>query len=154
MNIGEYFEELKQRVLLKFWKEEEKLALAKLMYEIYRVDGQFGPQETEHFHSFFDEEDESRLSSLSLKDAVETLKSDPDKMDLVYILIIDALFADSDYDKVEQAFVDQLVDKYGLSKQKLTEEIAKQQNEILTEALENYIKNIEKTNLGKLHKDN
>ena len=83
MNIGEYFEELKQRVLLKFWKEE----------------------------------DESRLASLSLEDAVNTLKADSDRMELVYMLIVDALFSDYDYDKIEQTFVDRLVRKHGLSRE-------------------------------------
>ena len=63
MLLKEIFESAVNNVVLKFWSQSEKEALLKIVYEIYRSDQEFAPEEEKDFNEQLTQTKEALLQN-------------------------------------------------------------------------------------------
>ena len=111
---------------LKNWSKEEKSSLLRIVYEVYNADHNFSEKEEIEFKEILSKlklswkED---ISGINLDTAMEILKKDTQKMEIVYTYIARGVYSDGLYDFKEQEFIKKLALKYGLSLSKLENSI-------------------------------
>ena len=145
MLLKEIFESAVNDVVLKFWSQSEKEALLKIVYEIYRSDQEFAPEEEKDFNEQLTSlgVDVEQLNKLSVEEAAAILRSDKVKKELMYIILAEAIFKDNDYDKMEKSFVEKLISKYGINEAELKEQINAKRDKILGDELKAWVKEID-----------
>jgi len=107
---------------LKDWSKEEKSCLFRIIYEVYNADQNFSELEVIEFKKNLSKlklswkED---ISGINLDAAIELLKKDPQKMEIVYTYIARSVYSDGLYDFKEQEFIKNLAVRYELSLSKI-----------------------------------
>ena len=116
-----YVKQIIEKIKIRKWPTHERNALFRIIYEIYNSDGDFNSKEKQDFNkrSFGLGIEIDEIKNLNFNKAIETLKRSSQKMKIVHFWIATSIFADDDYDKVEQAFVDTMISKYKLNESDL-----------------------------------
>ena len=148
MFLENLFEDVFENIILKFWSHEEKVALLKLLYEIYNSDHDFSEEEVQDFNKRLAalDVDMDQISKLSVDNAVEILQSDKLKHDLIYIVLAEAVFKDEDYDDIEKEYMKKFVDKYNIDENRLKEKMNESKNRKIEHIMRKWI---EEMNEGK-----
>lgn len=140
MKMPEFLQPVFRRLRRATWPEERRKALLRVVYEIYRSDGEMSRSEEAAFHELAGslglEGHDPR--ELELSSAMGVLKTDERTMDVVYRVMADALFEDGDYDEAEQALVARLVARFGLAEDELEARIRTVRDRLLEDALEEW----------------
>jgi hypothetical protein len=111
---------------LKNWSKEEKSSLLRIVYDVYNADNNFSELEEKEFRENLSKlklswkED---ISGINLDTAMDILKKDPLKMEIVYSHIARGVYSDGLYDFKEQEYIKNLALKYDLSLSKLESSI-------------------------------
>ncbi len=130
----------------RFWSEEEREALLRVVYEIYNSDYAFTPHEVRDFNEKLGAlgVDMDRVRDLALPEAMQILHRDKFKRELIYIIMAEAIFCDDDYDSVEREFMEKLIEKYDLPRQSVYEKISQIQAEKLDAVLTQWLREMER----------
>lgn len=123
--------------LVRFWSQESRRALARVLFELYHADGEFSPAEQAELDAFSARlgVDVASAGQGDVHAAFEVLAKDPHKKRVAYVWMAAALFADGDFGGHERCFVDDVVKKYGLDEESLRAEIRKYEGRQLAETL-------------------
>ncbi|HNW89547.1 MAG TPA: hypothetical protein PKN48_07770 [Bacteroidales bacterium] len=145
MNIHNYLDEWVDKFKILKWAKSDRENLFRIILEIYNADGTYSEEEKSDFKRRsrglgIDEED---IKHIDLQKAIAALKPDALKMELVHFWLASALFADEDFDKVEQSFIDGIITKYGLNEQRLREIIKTIQDKKIDHAIRHWYSEIE-----------
>lgn len=127
LKILEYFEEIKLSFVTRNWSNEDKLTITKLIHRIYNSDAVFTSEESKHYQSLLDNLNVSidALVNFDVVNGMDNLKKDPDKMEYVYSWIGDAILRDGNFLSEEKEFVKDFAKKFGLSEEKIVQEVNK-----------------------------
>lgn len=145
MNLQYFFPDVFENVVLKFWSQKEKVALLKIIYEIYHSDNAFTIDEANDFNERLEKLDVAinQIKQMNLHEAVAILQDDKLKEELVYIVLAQAIFKDEDFDDFEQEFINRFVEKYNISEEKLNHHIKRIRDKKLDKILSDWINEIE-----------
>ena len=125
MNLINLFNHDHGHTISKSWDIADRIALGRILYEIYWIDGEFSGAEKQALKEkikLLDIEQE-QIDEICVDEALKRVTKDSLKMDLVYIWIADALFADDILKNSEIEFVNAIIEKYRLSEKKLQKRI-------------------------------
>lgn len=124
--------------LVRFWAHEARLALARVLHEVYHADGHFSAEEQLSFDAFLARlrVGKEEVTELDLGKALALLEADRRKRALTYVWIAHALFSDGSLSAEEKDFVTRIVEKYKLDDKALRAEIARVQKQRIEEILE------------------
>jgi len=149
MRITRYFKEIMAEIIPQFWSQEEKEALLRIIYEIYTCDYTFSPYEVKDFKKKLNVLgcDMKRVKRLNLDEAIDILKKNKLKKELIYIIIAEAIFKDEDYDSIEREYIDRFVKKYDIPQDILNDKITRIRNEKFEKVLFEWYRQIKNTNL-------
>ena len=144
MLLENLFEDVFENIILKFWSHEEKVALLKLLYEIYNSDHDFSEEEVQDFNKRLAalDVDMDQINKLSVDNAVEILQSDKLKHDLIYIVLAEAVFKDEDYDDIEKEYMKKFVEKYNIDENRLKEKMNESKNRKIEHIMRDWIEEI------------
>jgi len=144
MLLEDLFRNVIENIVLKFWSQEEKEALLKILYEIYNIDHEFSIEEVKHFNDKLNaiNVDSDRIKTLPLKDAVKILQTDKLKKDLIYIVLAEAIFKDEDYDMMERSYIEKIIQEYDIDEKKLKGKIKEIRDKKFEKVLKGWIKEI------------
>ena len=144
MLLKNLFEDVFENIILKFWSHEEKVALLKLLYEIYNSDHDFSEEEVQDFNKRLAalDVDMDQINKLSVDNAVEILQSDKLKHDLIYIVLAEAVFKDEDYDDIEKEYMKKFVEKYNIDENRLKEKMNESKNRKIEHIMRDWIEEI------------
>ena len=145
MNLQYFFADVFENVVLKFWSQKEKVALLKIIFEIYHSDNVFTIDEANDFNERLEKLDVAinQIKQMNLHEAVSILQDDKLKEELVYIFLAQAVFKDEDFDGFEQEFINKFVAKYNISEEKLNHHIKRIRDKKLEAILSEWINEIE-----------
>ena len=131
--------------LVNTWTQESRNALARVLHEVYMADGNFTPLERSDFGSFLSRigAKASEVEKIDLGDALTRLDKDPVHRKVAYVWIAHALFVDGGYNAAEQAFVDRIVEKYGLDGEALRAEVKATQYRKIEEGMKAILAELE-----------
>lgn len=145
MFLGRLFKSAIENIVLRFWSQEEKEALLRILHEIYNCDHEFSAEEVKDFNDRLRSlnVDYERIKALPIEDAVRILHEDKLKKDIIYLVLAEAIFKDEDFDSIEKIYIDNFVQKYSIDKERLKEKIKEVRDRKFEEALRGWIKEIE-----------
>lgn len=145
MNILNYLDEWVDKFKILRWAKTDRENLFRILLEIYNADGTYSEEEKADFkrRSQGIGIEEEEIKQIALQKAIDALKPDAPKMELVHFWIASALFADEDFDKVEQSFIDGIITKYSLNEQRLREIIKTIQDKKIDHAIRHWYSEIE-----------
>ncbi len=145
MNLQYFFADVFENVVLKFWSQKEKVALLKIIYEIYHSDNAYTIDEANDFNKRLEklDVDINQIKQVNLHEAVSILQDDKLKEELVYIFLAQAIFKDEDFDDFEQEFLNRFVEKYNISEETLNHHIKRIRDKKLDKILSDWINEIE-----------
>lgn len=131
--------------LVKLWKQETRDALGRVLYEVYNADGAFTTSERNDFETFLANigADAARVKSLDLGASLALLEKDPVHRKVTYVWIAHALFADDALNNSEKAFVERIIEKYGLDGESLRAEIKATQSRKIEEGMKAILAELE-----------
>lgn len=123
--------------LVRTWKQESRDALARVLHEVYMADGNFTELERTDFGAFLSNigAKASEVEKIDLGAAMALLDKDPVHRKVAYVWIAHALFVDGGYNAAEKAFVERIVEKYGLDGEALRAEIKATQSRKIEEGM-------------------
>jgi uncharacterized tellurite resistance protein B-like protein len=123
--------------LVTTWKPESRVALARVLHEVYMADGNFTPLERDDFGAFLARigAKASEVEKIEFDDALALLGKDPVHRKVAFVWIAHALFVDGGYNADEKAFVDRVVSKYGREGEALRAEIKATQSRKIEEGM-------------------
>ena len=121
MNIINYLDEWIDKFKILKWPKSDRENLFRILLEIYNSDGTYTEDERADFkrRSLGIGINEVEIKQIDFEKSINALKLDIPKMELVHFWIATSIFSDDDYDKVERAFLDKIIIKYGLNENKL-----------------------------------
>ncbi len=124
--------------MVHLWPSEARQALTRVLYEVYNADGDFSEDEQAEFQAFVRrlKTDPDALHALDLQAAFHLLTEDPARQRVTYAWIAAALFANRAYKPSERAFVDRIIQRYGLDEALLKAEIQRVQTRLVEEDLQ------------------
>ncbi|HOY30766.1 MAG TPA: hypothetical protein PKW80_02695 [Bacteroidales bacterium] len=144
MNILNYLEEWGDKFKILGWAKADRENLFRILLEIYHADGAYSDEEKADFkrRSLGFGIEEKEISQIDFQKAIEALKTDVPKMEIVHFWIASTLFADDDFDKTEQSFLDGIITKYHLNEKRLTEIIKSIQQKKMDNAIRHWYSEI------------
>ncbi len=149
MLFFDYFKEAVEEFTLRFWSEEEKLALLKILHDIYVADKNFSAEEIRDFSEKAKKLKVSEEKAVNMKAeyAIDVLSKDKLKKDLIYILLAEAVFKDGDYDELESAYITKFEENYKVSRDLLERNIKQIQAIKIDKVLSDWTNEIEKSGI-------
>ncbi|OGL45273.1 MAG: hypothetical protein A2161_10640 [Candidatus Schekmanbacteria bacterium RBG_13_48_7] len=132
-------------ILSKFWKQDKKEALLKVLYEIYNCDKVFTIEEANDFNKKCKKLniDSQNMKAISIKKAITIIQNDKLLNDLLYFIIASAVYKDKDYDQQERSQIDEIIKKYNLNEKILIERIKEIRNKNIKKLLNEWEKEIQ-----------
>ena len=123
--------------LVRLWPQEARDALARVLHEVYIADGNFTALERKDFEGFLSRvgSKASDVLALDLGGALALLEKDPRQRKVAYVWIAHALFADGALNTEEKAFIERIINKYGLDGDMLHAEIKETQSRKIEEGM-------------------
>ncbi|MCB1160972.1 MAG: TerB family tellurite resistance protein [Leptospiraceae bacterium] len=127
MKLFSKFKAFFDRASVRFWKEDEKRALLKLVHEVYNADSNFSDIEKEEFRKQLEDFslEPNSVIFFNFENAVNLLKEDDDKKKVTMEWLIEAVFCDGDYTGNEEEFVKRVLKAFELPDEFLEKNIKK-----------------------------
>lgn len=135
MTLRSSFSKAIEERLVRFWPEEARQALGRVLHEVYNADGKFSEDERQEFDAFSARLGTTKAETLDLGAALALLEKDAKKRRVTYRWIAQALFADGSWNAEEQGFVKRIIVKYKLSGAELRAEIKTVQSRKVEEGM-------------------
>ncbi len=145
MSILNFFDELVDKFEILRWSESERKNLFRVLLEIYSSDEVFSNDEKIDFkrRAMGLNINTEEVEKLDFQKALFELNLDLKKIELLNFWIASSLFADNDYDKKEQEFINKIITKYQLDGQKLKAVIKKIRDQKIDIAIRQWYSEIE-----------
>lgn len=146
MSIISYFNELVDKFKIRSWSEADKSNLFRVLLEVYHSDGVYSEDEQKDFTTRISGLglDLDKIEAINFEHAINSLKSDTARMEIIYFWIASAVFSDEDYDKTERAFIDDTIVKYQLDGTKLKSTIKEIRDQKIDKAINSWYSQIER----------
>ncbi len=114
-----------RRTQARWWPEDARLSLLRILYEVYATNGRITDAERAQYADFARDlgTDPDAVKGRDLRGALASLTAEAGRRAVLYAWIARALFADGRLDTAEESFVAELIERYELDESLLRKEM-------------------------------